>query len=248
MKIVNIFEKKQHLMLVLLFLFNTLTIFLFSNYLTNDSPIIVYLLNYTAFSLYMIYCIFIESSFENNYFRLLQIKLIRIIRISSLIGLISVICLFFYYIFLIYNCAAYHSDCPFLLKNFDYKIHARRRCELSNINLTNTFPYQYICSSNEEKNERNCSKVEKLIENNEIIDEFLKEYYNEENLYYCNLKKQPSIFKEANPKLCDAQIKSNPAILIFINFYLCIRCFFLIYNYFRYITPNINYYENLHLL
>ena len=247
MKFVNIFEKKEYGILLLLFVFNIITIYVFSNYLLDNISIKIYLISFAYFSFYMIYCFFLASSFDNKHLQFLQIKLARIKSVISLLGLFFTQSLFFFYMSIIYFYSIYHSQCPFLLTNFDYKIHAQKRCELYNINSTSIFPYQYICSFNAESNERNCSKVEKLIEGNEVIDEFVNEYYQIKNLYYCDLKKQPSNFTIVNYKICDEDL-GNIGIFILFHIYLCIRCFFLILNYFRYIEPNIDHYEHLHTL
>ena len=75
MKIINIFEKKESFMLVKFFIPNIFSFFLYSNYVPYEPLVIIYKASLTIFSLYNIYCIFIESSFENNSLRLLQIKL-----------------------------------------------------------------------------------------------------------------------------------------------------------------------------
>ena len=271
MELVNIFEKTEYKMLFILFAFNILTIYIFSNYLINDIGIKIYLIGFNYFSLYTIYCIFIESSFDSKYLQLLQIKLGSFISIISFLGLTSVALIYFFYQFIIYYCSLYHSECPFLLSKFDYKIHALKRCELYNINSTNIFPYQYICSFNAESSDRsyrlinssyevllgrtfvdkmlNCPKVKQIIKNNEIIDAFLDEYYKETNLYYCDLKEQPWKFKEVDPKICDEEIDDNYLVFLLINYYFSIRCFFSIFYYLRHIKPNINNNdEHSHLL
>jgi len=250
MKLVNIFEKNEYKMLLILFAFNILTIYIFSDYLINDIAIKIYFIGFTYFSIYSIYCFFIESSFDNKYLQILQIKLERFISIASFLGLTSVSLIFFFYMFIIYYYSLYHSECPFLLSKFDYKIHAQKRCELYNINSTSIFPYQYICTFNAESSDsgRNCSKVEKIIKNNEIINDFLNEYYKEINLYYCDLKEQPWKFKEVDPNICD-EGAGNYMIFLFINYYFSIRCFNAIFYYLRHIKPNIeNYVEHSHLL
>ena len=102
MELVNIFEKTEYKMLFILFAFNILTIYIFSNYLINDIGIKIYLIGFNYFSLYTIYCIFIESSFDSKYLQLLQIKLGSFISIISFLGLTSVALIYFFYQFIIY--------------------------------------------------------------------------------------------------------------------------------------------------
>ena len=258
MKIVNIFEKKEYFMLFKFFVFNIFTFLFYSDYVKNNL-LIYYKISLTVFSLYNIYCIFIESTFDNKYLQVLQIKLQnKNSFFISFIGLISVISTFFLYFIFPNSFIVYKIKCPFLLKNFDYKIHAQKRCELYNINSINIFPYQYICSYNAEKIPfifvhffyflyPQCSKIEKIINNNIVIEAFIKEYYKEQNLYFCDLDRKP-LGLEVDPKLCDAKIIIYPEILYVLNFYFCIRCIIYIYTYFRIIEPNINHYEHLHLL
>ena len=144
----------------------------------------------------------------------------------------------------LYRYMFYKIECPFLLTYYDYKIHAQRRCELYNINSTNITQNEYICSFNDFPK---CSKVEKLIENNEVIEAFIKEYYQESNLYYCKYK-PASINWKIEPKICDAKIKIKfPVIFILLICYFGVRCIIQIYNYFRLIRPNIDHYEYLHI-
>ena len=248
MEIINIFRKKEYFIFFLFHLFIIISTIIIYDYIRNTLFFKILMLSFILLSFYFIYCIFLESSFEYKSLQILQIKLSEKLCLISFIGLVSVIftfcfeylCLKFYYEYII--------KCPFLLQNFDYKIHAQRRCELYNINSTNIFPYQYICSFNANYDDRKCSKVEKLIENNEIIDSFIKEYYKELNLYYCDLKKQPKFPKKVKPELCDSKLKNYFLIIsIILNCYFFIRCIIIIYYHFRLIIPNINLYENLHL-
>ena len=261
MKIINIFEKKEYFMLLKFFITNIFSFFLYSDYVPYEPFIIIYKASLTIFSLYNIYCIFIESSFENNSLRLLQIKLNKYnFYLFSLFTLLSIAFTMLLNSLFISLYMYYKMECPFLLKNFDYKIHAQRRCELYNINstnITNITKNEYICSFNAETcpflfiqnldSRPKCSKVEKLIENNEVIEEFIKEYYQESNLYYCKYK-PASINWKIEPKICDAKIKIKfPVIFILLICYFGVRCIIQIYNYFRLIRPNIDHYEYLHI-
>ena len=247
MEIVEIFERKEYRMFFIFFLINFTTIFLISDYMPDKFPVISYRISLTALVSYNIYCIFIRSSFDNIYIQILQLKL-KILNpyFASFIGLVSTAITFLFYIILIYLYIDYKLKCPFLLKNFDLNIHAQRRCELYNFNSTSIFPYQYICSYNPgETKERICSKIGQIIKKNEIVDTFLNEYYKETNLYYCDLKEEPSLFIEVNPKLCDEKV---PELLLYfraliiLNIIIGIICISNIYTYFRNIEPNINHF------
>ena len=234
MKIVDIFSKKEYLMFFNFFLFHFIAFLLLSDYMPDILPLKLYRISFAFFLLYNEYCIFLESSFDNKLLKLLQNKLQKInLFFASFIGLLSVFFSFMFFIKSLDFYLKYKINCPFLLKNFDYNIHAQRRCELYNINSTNIFPYQYICSFNPDNGEINCSKVEKLIKNNEIIDEFIKEYNKEKDLYYCDLKAQPYFFKEINPKLCDEERIINPLIFIILDICLGVTCIIFINTYFR---------------
>ena len=251
MKIVNIFSQKEYRMYFIFILINYVTFFQISDYMPDNLAVILYRIIFTFLVLYNIFCIFIQSSFESKYCQILQIKL-KIINpfFASFLGLLSTAITMLFHMIIIYLYYDYKLKCPFLLHNFDLNIHSQKRCELYNINSTSIFPYQYICTFNAESSDsgRNCSKVEKIIKNNEIINDFLNEYYKEINLYYCDLKEQPWKFKEVDPNICD-EGAGNYMIFLFINYYFSIRCFYAIFYYLRHIKPNIeNYVEHSHLL
>ena len=253
MEFVRIFNQEEYRMFFIFFSINFITILLISDYMPDIYPIITYRICFTLFVSYNIYCIFIVSSFDSIYLKILQIKLQKINPLfASFIGLLSIVFTFLFHMILIYLYIYYKLNCPFLLQNFDLKIHAQKRCELYNINSTSIYPNQYICSFNPgETKERICSKVVQIIKNNEIVDSFLNEYYKEQNLYYCDLKEQPSLFVEVNPKLCNEKI---PILLLYhkplimLNIIIGLICTKNIFTYFRTIKPNINHYENLYLL
>ena len=150
----------------------------------------------------------------------------------------------------------YKVSCPFFLDNIDYKLHFNRKCSLYNINKENYHPFQYICSYNPEENQilsklvseiynfkdylsMNCSKVISLINNNKVVDDFVKEYY-KEDIYYCNFKKQINNFYESiNPILCGTSMFYPEVILILVLF-LVISFILFNFTYFRNIKANIN--------
>ena len=253
MKIVNIFSQKEYRMYFIFILINYVTFFQISDYMPDNLAVILYRIIFTFLVLYNIFCIFIQSSFESKYCQILQIKL-KIINpfFASFLGLLSTAITMLFHMIIIYLYYDYKLKCPFLLHNFDLNIHSQKRCELYNINSTSIFPYQYICSYYPGQNEeRICSKVEQIIKNNDIFDIFLNEYYKEQNLYYCDLKEQPSLFIEVKPKLCNAKapmLLQYYKELVMLNMIIGIICIGNLYTYFRVIEPNINHYENLQLL
>ena len=182
----------------------------------------------------------------------MQIKLHKYnLYFASFLGLVSSMLLILFYYLLIVIYADYKKICPFLLTNFGYKMHVQRRCELYNINSTNYLPYQYICSFIPEIGEKKCSKVEKIIENNEVIDAFINEYYKEQNLYYCDLKQQPtlaSILGGIEPMLGSKKVLFYPGLFVSLNVYYGLGSMIYICSYFKRIKPNINHYEHFHLL
>ena len=166
--------------------------------------------------------------------KLIQIKLEKLLIIIPLIVIVCVLINFFLGSIFYVNYFNYKKYCPFSFSGLDYGLHLKRRCELYNIDNESNYPFQYICSDDESKlnnfnkeffadykmrnySDIKCSKVEKLINNNKVIDEFVKEYYKEE-LYYCNLEKQIEKFSMSiNPKKCET-IAINSNILLFNTF------------------------------
>ena len=129
------YVKKEYKILFILFAFNILTIYIFSNYLINDIGIKIYLIGFNYFSLYTIYCIFIESSFDSKYLQLLQIKLGSFISIISFLGLTSVALIYFFYQFIIYRIP--YLIAPLFFKNF-------KKCNTSfNCPLFHSFIFHY---------------------------------------------------------------------------------------------------------
>jgi len=201
------------------------------------------------------YCIFLESEFDSTFLKILQIKLEKIlIFIPSIVKacvLINCILAIIFYT----NYCYYKKYCPFTFSGLDYSLHLKRRCELYNIDNESNYPFQYICSDDESKlnnfnkeffadykmrnySDIKCSKVETLINNNKVIDEFVKEYYKEE-LYYCNLEKQIKKFSMSiNPKKCQTMGSSSD---IFILYHIFLSLLFMIEvsRYFKFIKANI---------
>ena len=157
----------------------------------------------------------------------------------------------------------YKMYCPFTLDNIDYKLHFKRRCALYNIDKENYYPFQYICSYNVEENQIlskffsekgniksysdfKCSKIISLINNNKVINDFLEEYYKDDN-YYCDFKNQiNNLYKSINPKACAKKIYYPE---LFMILYIIFSASFIIlsFTYFRNIKANLNieYYNQL---
>lgn len=114
----------------------------------------------------------------------------------------------------------YRKICPFTLQEVNIKSHLKRRCELYDTSKNSRYSYHYICSYNPsdefknyipEKNEFKtenvlpiirCLSVNNLIDNNDIISEFAKEYNNTNN-FYCSLVFKPKKNKFINYNECN---------------------------------------------
>ena len=257
MSLIEILRKKEYI-LFLAIIFTNIRI------ITNCFDAISYkplkiLFKFDLFIIifYYFYCIFLENEFDSTFLKIWQIKLERKL-LMSFIALIVLICSminvflgeFFFSRYLYYK-----KYCPFTFKELDYKLHLKRRCELYNINNKSIFPFQYICNYDESKfnifnkeffeiykisiySEIKCSKVENLLINNKVIDEFVNEYYRED-LFYCDLEKQIEKFSDSiNPKKCTAIPSSTDKFIVF-HLFLSIIFWFKIISYFKDIKANI---------
>ena len=89
MKVVNILRKKEYFMFFKFVLFHFITMLLISDYLPHIVKKI-YRINFSVFSLYNIYCIFIESSFDNKFVKILQNELHKYnLFFASFLGLVQ---------------------------------------------------------------------------------------------------------------------------------------------------------------
>jgi len=262
MHIVNIYSSNEYFNCLKLFLFYIFSIIFFYDYI-SESIAKSFIINFCVLILYYLYCIFLESEFDCICLQRLQIILEKYKCLLMLINLISIVVSIMLYGAFISYYQSYKIYCPFSMKDVDYKLHLKKRCELYNINYNKTLPFQYICSFNAEKTKHSlflekflyhknfsikCSKVNELINNNEVIDEFINEYYKEDNLYYCDLKIITDIhteYKKKNPKLCDSTM-IYPDFLIMIHLYLVTKYLRISLFYFNYITANVidNIYTN----
>ena len=256
MKILNFFTKKAYLVSLSLIIINIIIILFYLDFNIVKSFDKYLIITFSIIVFHFFPCIFLESEFESNFLRILQLQLEKVISYISLIALVSgaINVNFGHSIYVEY--LMYKVSCPFFLDNIDYKLHFNRKCSLYNINKENYHPFQYICSYNPEENQilskfvseiynfkdylnMNCSKVISLINNNKVVDDFVKEYYKEDN-YYCDLKRQfASYYGSFDLKTC-GQTTFNPG--IFIALYLIVTAAFIIlnYTYFRNIKANIS--------
>ena len=103
------------------------------------------------------------------------------------------------------------KNCPYIIKDLDYNLHIKNRCELYNINNNSRYAYQYICSYNSSKDFKNTFSNEikdnnvicvsyKNIINNDVINKFINEYKDEEK-FLCSRTNIPND-KYVNDKNC----------------------------------------------
>lgn len=255
MKIINFFRRRNYLIGLITIILNIYVFIYLIPFITKVKAKSFFVINIFFESFHFLICIFLESEFDFTYLRLSQFRYEKRISILSLIVLVfNILNLFTTWIFFM-RYLIYKRDCPFNLSEFNYELHFKKRCELFNINKADNI-LQYICSYdaqssnavlfyliNKEKliNETyiNCSKVIKLINNNEVIDKFSHEYI-KEDLYYCDLVKLPeNNLKPKDPYICQ---ENN----FFIFFAIILQNAFLAYHsklnfsYFRNIRANVN--------
>ena len=255
MSIRDILFKKEYLTGLLVIIINLILIFSFFDFSNIKLFKRIFLTDFFVIVFHYICCIFLESEFNTHFLKIYQIQLEKVISYLSLIALFSVALnfnagAFFYYEYLIYK-----TLCPFTFDKLDYNLHLKRRCQLYNIEQRNPYPFQYICSYNPEKNQMmtilfqevalshysnfKCSKVETLIKNNKVIDDFVNEYY-KEDIYYCDFKNQIDYFYESiNPKICGTSVL-YPEIFLFLVLFLIILYIRFNFTYFRNIRANLD--------
>ena len=251
MEVIKILIKKEYLTALILILLHIYIIISFHIFCSLNWLIYNFLINIVIMCFQFFLSIFLALQFDNNYFQILQIYLENKMNFLSLLSHISLIINYFIGQELFNLYLIYHDNCPFNLGEFDYKLHIKRRCELYNI-INENFLFQYICSYNAEQNIKylekkydsisqsdiKCSRVKKLINHNKIIISFAKEYYRED-IYYCDLVKQPKTFPiSLNPKYCDEKYDIQ-GISFVINFFLSIYFIYLNFSYFKNIKANV---------
>ncbi len=103
------------------------------------------------------------------------------------------------------------KNCPYIIKDLEYNLHIKKRCELYNINNNSRYAFQYICSYDSSKDFKNtinseiednnviCIPYNNIINNN-IIDKFINEY-KEEEIFICSRTNIPK-YEYANDKDC----------------------------------------------
>ena len=248
MEIIKFYKRKEYiigLILIILYIHILISFYIF---IPKISYIILYLVNIFILIVYFSFCIFLESIFNGNYLKLLQIRLEKKMFFISLIAQASVVLNHFSGINFVKYYLVYMNNCPFNYSELDYKLHLKRRCELYNINSEKNI-YQYICSFNAEidlinldekqyvsisNTDIKCSLVKSLINNNEVIDSFVDEY-NNENIYYCDLKKQPVKYPYSiNHKFCQPTF-------FFPKIFVCLSWIFVIY----FCKLNFTYFRNI---
>ena len=252
MEIITFLKKKEYLTILILIILNIYIIIKFYLFVPKISYIIIFLIDIFILIIYNFLCIFLENEFRNNDLKLLQIRLESKLFVLSLIAHASIVFNYFFgYEF--FKCYInYMNNCPYNLSNADYNLHLQRRCELYNINYKQNL-LQYICSFNAEldfngandkgsstlkKTDIKCSQVKSLIDSNEVIDSFVKEY-NNEMIYYCDLKKQPIKYSQSID-YNNCQIKQfMPEFFIFINLFISLYSIFVNFKYFRNIKGKI---------
>ena len=239
MNIINIFKKREYIIGFLFLLLYFIGLLIYS--LFNQEIFLPFSFSISV-GCYLCF-IFLESEFESNTLRMLQIKFERRLSIILAINLISIISS----LKIVVNRKNYHDfafDCQFVNHNDSYIFDNKKICVLYNIKKDDTFPYKYICTFNAKEDPLNfskeqliCSKIEKLVNNNEIIDAFIKENYKEENFYFCDSKHQPTNENDCKSKTKYIQFLYSKYFIFYI--YLFVRYIILNINYFQYIKVNI---------
>jgi hypothetical protein len=109
------------------------------------------------------------------------------------------------------NFKSLRNNCPYIIKDLDYNLHIKKRCELYDINYNSRYAYQYICSYDSSKDFKNtfsneikednviCISYKNLI-NNDVINKFINEYKDEEK-FLCSRTNIPNS-EYVNDKNC----------------------------------------------
>ena len=258
MKFLQLLKESEYKCFILIIIIQIYGIIFYLRY----SPVISLILisiGITFFLIaYLIYCIFLETEMNNHKLKILQIHLEKGAHLLLLVALtLTTINFGFFYLYK-FGYLNYQIYCPFIQNNISYSLHIKKRCELYNINNTQNYPYQYICSFNPKKidlelinptlsylinyyydKEFECSKVKILKNNNKVIDEFVEEYYSEE-LYYCDIKHLPHVFSNVNYKYCRTYTLLDPGFSTIFHFLVMIKFFSYLYSYFSLIVADVN--------
>jgi hypothetical protein len=248
----KLFQRWEYMTSFKYILLNFIIFIAFCNCVREKFLLKIHLINFCILIAHYLFYIFLESEFSSSKLKKRQLFLENglssitfIITILISINFVFSLTFFAYYF-------TYKFNIPFIINNFDKSIHYKKRCDLYNVNDEDIYPYKYICSYNAEEVEfpismllkKNwsfikCSEVQYLIDNNEIINSFINEYY-KTNIYYCDLQILPYQYSYINPKEDNYGITIFPMILISIYMFLYVRYLILINIYFKNIKPNIN--------
>ena len=258
MKIFNIFKRKEYILDLVIIFTNLYAINAYFDYSAFEIAKRIYKISVATIILHYLICVFLESEFDSIFFKILQIKIEKNISYISFI-IVPVLPLIMSCANSFYSEYLYYKQfCPYSLSEINYKLHLKRRCELY------IYPYQYICSYNEQKidivseglskqffignySDVKCSKVKKLINNNKVIDDFVNEYY-KEDLYYCDLEKQIQKFNiSIDPKNCGI-VEFHPSHFIILHLFFGFIFLYFVATYFKNIKANIiSFPDNSHL-
>ena len=249
----DVYKRWEYMTSFKYILLNFIIFIAFCNCVKEKLFLFIHLANLCILIIHYLFYIFLESEFSSLKLKTIQLvfknglsSITFILTIFAIINWILSLSFFIYYFI-------YKLTIPFLIKNVDSSLHFKKRCDLYNINNDDIFPYKYICSFNaavidfpfsllmKKKSLENieCSEIQYLINNNEIINSFIKEY-NNTNIYYCDLKMLPEQYFIINPKEDNYEVTICPFILIALYMYLFIKYLILINIYFKNIKPNIN--------
>lgn len=248
MQVINILKRTEYLLCLLLFLLIIFTIIFSQDYVQEHILVNIFKFNLYSEFIYYFYCIFLESQFESDYFKLLQIRFERrLFFVTIMVNISTIINTPLYFIF-----PAYHLNYINANKKYRKNINSEKRCELYNINESNAFPYHYICSYNPENEILpnhlksiynfipvfNCSDFKLLINNNKVIKSFIQKYKTNQ-IYQCDSKdrtKNLIFFRTQNYyDLCVNLI----FILTMVYIFLSVKYLELVNVYFKNIKANI---------
>ena len=259
MRIINFLKKKEYQVGLIIIIFNLVIIIFYGDLITKQI-LLIHITSIFIIIFHNLLCIFMESEFKSNKLRLLQLQIEDKLSFISLIVVFSIVVANFFVSGLCICNSIYKSFCPFFLKNFDYDLHLKRRCELYNT-IVDKKILQYICSYDASKMSSisikifqllkiieypnfGCYKVKSLI-NNDVINNFVNEYYNED-IYYCDFKNTQlwKVKSSDNPKICQSSVVYLD---IFIIPYIILGIYYISYNYnyFKNIRANINFKQHL---
>ena len=144
MRIINFLKKKEYQVGLIIIIFNLVIIIFYGDLITKQI-LLIHITSIFIIIFHNLLCIFMESEFKSNKLRLLQLQIEDKLSFISLIVVFSIVVANFFVSGLCICNSIYKSFCPFFLKNFDYDLHLKRRCELYNT-IVDKKILQYICS------------------------------------------------------------------------------------------------------